>query len=231
MRTRNIKMAVSLLMMVAVLVTACGLTATEAPPEPTATEIPAKEFEGETVSVIATWGGDEQESFMAMVAPWEEETGATVEYEGTRDLNAVLTTRTEGGNPPDIAGLPGPAVLQQFTADGHLIDLSSFMDMDTLRQQYDQSWLDLASYEGGLYGLFTKVAVKSLVWYNPPAFEAAGYTIPESWDELIALSDQIVADGTTPWCIGLESGAASGWRLRSAGVTDPKRRYHPWRYP
>ena len=89
MRTRNIKMAVSLLMMVAVLVTACGPTATEAPSEPTATEAPVKEFEGEMVSVIATWGGDEQESFMAMVAPWEEETGATEEYEGTRDLNAV----------------------------------------------------------------------------------------------------------------------------------------------
>jgi alpha-glucoside transport system substrate-binding protein len=228
-------------MMVAVLVTACGPMATEAPPEPTATVAPVmKEFEGQTVSVIATWGGDEQESFMAMVAPWEERTGASVEYEGTRDLNAVLTTRTSGGNPPDIAGLPGPAVLEQFASDGHLVDLSTFMDMNTLRQQYDQSWLDLASFNGGLYGLFTKVAVKSLIWYNPQAFEAAGYTIPETWDELIALSDQIVADGTTPWCVGLESGAASGWpgtdwiediMLRTAGpeVYDQWRMHEiPW---
>jgi alpha-glucoside transport system substrate-binding protein len=184
----------------------------DVPPEPEY-NIPAdfNEFAGESVSVIAVWGGEELESFMAMVRPWEEWTGASIDYEGTRDLNAVLTTRIEGGNPPDIAGLPGPGQLQQIAAEGHLVDLSTFMDMDELQRQYDQSWLDLASRDGGLYGLFTKVAVKSLVWYNIPAFESAGYAIPETWDELIELSDQIVADDVTPWCIGIESGAASGW--------------------
>ncbi len=169
------------------------------------------EFEGEEVSVIAVWGGDELESFRAMVEPWEEHTGASIAYEGTRDLNAVLTTRIEGGNPPDVAGIPGPGQLAQFAADGALVDLTTFMDMETLQSQYDKSWLDLASYEEGLYGLFTKVAVKSLVWYSPPNFEEAGYSIPEDWDAMISLSDTIVEDGTTPWCIGLESGPASGW--------------------
>jgi len=214
-------------------------TATEAAMEPTATEM-AREFEGETVSVIAVWAGDELESFRAMVAPWEERTGATVEYEGTRDLNAILVTRLEGGNPPDIAGLPGPGVLQQFAQDGNLVDLSTFMDQTQLAEDYDQSWLDLATYEGGLYGIFTKAAFKSMVWYSPPAFEAAGYEIPTTWDEMIALSDQIVADGNTPWAIGLESGAASGWpgtdwiediMLRTAGpeVYDQWRTHQiPW---
>jgi len=256
-------LAITILVVASMLLVACDAatpTPTEEPiEEPTdvpveePTDVPVEEpteeppeekpLEGETVSVIAVWGGDEQASFMAMVAPWEERTGATVEYEGTRDLNAVLTTRVEGGNPPDIAGLPGPGVLQQYAQEGHLVDLSAFMDMDRLTQAYDQSWLDLASYEGGLYGLFTKVAVKSLVWYSPPAFEAAGYEIPETWDEMIALSDQIVEDGTTPWCIGLESGAASGWpgtdwiediMLRTAGPEkyDQWRRHEiPWTDP
>lgn len=193
------------LVLIVVLAGACGT------PTPTAEPTPMREFEGETVSVIAVWGGDEQESFMAMVEPWEERTGATVEYEGTRDLNAVLTTRVEGGNPPDIAGLPGPAVLKQFAEEGHLVDLYSFMDQAELEGMYDTSWLTLASHDGGLYGLFTKVAVKSLVWYSPPEFEDAGYEIPENWDGMMSLSGQIVEDGTTPWCIGLESGAASGW--------------------
>jgi alpha-glucoside transport system substrate-binding protein len=219
-------------------------TPTEEPmEEPTDEPVEERPLEGETVSVIAVWGGDEQESFMAMIAPWEERTGATVEYEGTRDLNAVLTTRVEGGNPPDIAGLPGPGVLQQYAQDGYLVDLSAFMDMGQLSQAYDQSWLDLATYEGGLYGLFTKVAVKSLVWYSPPAFEEAGYETPGSWDEMIALSDQIVEDGTSPWCIGLESGSASGWpgtdwiediMLRTAGpeVYDQWRTHEiPWTDP
>lgn len=249
---------ISLLVVGSIVIASCGPAATPEPTEPPAeapteepveepteepTEEPEKPLEGETVSVIAVWGGDEQESFMAMVEPWEEETGATVEYEGTRDLNAVLTTRVEGGNPPDIAGLPGPAVLQQFAADGELVDLSTFMDMDQLQEAYDRSWLDLASHDGGLYGLFTKAAVKSLVWYSPPEFEEAGYEAPESWDAMMDLSDQMVEDGTTPWCIGLESGAASGWPgtdwiedivLRTAGpeVYDQWRKHEiPWTDP
>jgi alpha-glucoside transport system substrate-binding protein len=35
--------------------------------------------------------------------------------------------------------------------------------------------------------------------------------VPTTWDEMIALSDQIVADGNLPWCAGIESGAATGW--------------------
>ena len=48
---------------------------------------------GGTVSVLATWTGNEQEAFMAVVKPFEEQTGVKIEYEGTRDLNAILTTR------------------------------------------------------------------------------------------------------------------------------------------
>jgi alpha-glucoside transport system substrate-binding protein len=169
------------------------------------------QFEGETVSVLAVWGGDELESFLAMVAPWEERTGATIDYEGTRDLNAVLTTRVQGGNPPDIAGLPGPGQLQEYARDGELVDLSTFMDMNALRDAYDESWVELATYNGGVYGIFTKAAVKSMIWYSPSAFEEAGYEVPETWNEMIALSDQMVEDGVTPWCLCLESGAASGW--------------------
>jgi hypothetical protein len=55
------------------------------------------------------------------------------------------------------------------------------------------------------------VNVKSLVWYVPENFEDAGYEVPETMEDLLALSAQIVEDGETPWCIGLGSGAATGW--------------------
>jgi alpha-glucoside transport system substrate-binding protein len=166
---------------------------------------------GGTVSVLAVWGGEELDSFRAMVAPFEQQTGITVAYEGTRDLNAVLTTRVQGGNPPDLAGLPGPGQLQEFAQAGHLVPLDDVLDMQSLQQQYDEGFLQLATYNGQLYGIFTKADVKSLVWYSPPAFESAGYEVPTTWQELQALEEQIIADGAAPWCIGLESGAASGW--------------------
>jgi len=163
------------------------------------------------VTVFGVWSGDELDNFKEVVYPFTEETGIGMAFEGTRDLAAVLTTRTEAGNPPDLAILPNPGQLVELAAAGHLVDLSTFVDMEEMQSDYAQVWLDLASYDGTFYGIFYKAADKSLVWYNPAAFDAAGYEVPATWDELIALSDQIVADGGVPWCAGFESEAASGW--------------------
>ncbi len=166
---------------------------------------------GGTVDVLATWGGAEQDSFMAMVQPYEKCTGVNVQYEGTRDLNAVLTTRVQGGNPPDIAGLPGPGQLIQYAQGGSLVALNNVLDMNQLQQQYDSGWLDLATVNNNLYGVFIKASVKSQIWYNPKAFQAAGYQVPQTWSDLQALEQKMISDGNAPWCVALESGAASGW--------------------
>jgi alpha-glucoside transport system substrate-binding protein len=96
-----------------------------------------------------------------------------------------------------------------------VVDVNSFMPEDWLKQQYNRAWLDMATMPGPdgpmSAGVFNRYSVKSLVWYPKDDFEAAGYKVPTTWDELMALSDQIVADGDTPWCIGIESGAATGW--------------------
>jgi alpha-glucoside transport system substrate-binding protein len=177
-------------------------------------EIPqtgAEEQIGGSVTVLAVWGGEELDNFLAMVEPFEERTGVSVEFEGTRDLNAVLTTRLQGGNPPDLAGLPGPGQLREFARQGYLVPLNDVLDMQQMQEAYDPGFLDLATVNDDLYGIFIKASVKSLVWYSPSAFEQAGYEIPETWEELNQLEQQIIDDGSVPWCIGLESGAASGW--------------------
>jgi len=163
------------------------------------------------VSVLGVWGGAEKDAFMKMVEPFEAATGIRVDFTGTRDLAAILTTRVAAGNPPDVSALPNPGQLEQFAKVGALVDLATFMDMSKVRSDYAKTWLDLASYKGKLYGFFISADLKSLVWYSPKAFASAGYKVPGTWDELLALSDKIVADGKAPWAIGLESGAASGW--------------------
>ena len=164
-----------------------------------------------SVTVMGVWTGGEAEAFEKMVAPFEKETGIKVEFTGTRDLPAILTTRVEAGNPPDVSAMPNPGQMVQFARDGKLVDLATFMDIDGLKSEYSDAWIELGSYQGKLHAVFISADLKSMVWYNPKAFAAAGYTVPKTWDELMALSDKMVADGNTPWAIGLESGAASGW--------------------
>jgi len=166
---------------------------------------------GGAVTVLGVWGGAEFESFSKAVEPFTEKTGIGMAFETSREQTTVLVARVKAGNPPDLAILPQPGLLADLAKMGALVPLDTFIDMDQLKKDYSQSWIDLGSYEGKLYGIWIKGALKSLVWYSPKAFAAKGYQVPTTWDEMIALSDQIVADGGTPWCIGLESGAASGW--------------------
>ncbi|MEO1404713.1 MAG: ABC transporter substrate-binding protein, partial [Cyanobacteria bacterium J06635_1] len=101
--------------------------------------------------------------------------------------------------------------MNDFAAADQLIPVTEFMDQATLEAAYPDTWLSLGTIDNSLYGIWYRASVKSLVWYSPSAFEERGYDIPETWDELMALSDRIVADGATPWCLGLESGDATGW--------------------
>lgn len=166
---------------------------------------------GGKVSVIASWGGSEQASFMAMVKPWEDQSGATVEYTGTRDLTSILATRVKGGNPPDLAGLPSPGVMAQYASAGKLVDLSSILDMTAMKQQYASDWLTLGQANSKQVAIFVKADIKGLIWYDVDNFNKAGYQIPKTWADLMTLSTKIAGSGTTPWSIGLESGASSGW--------------------
>jgi len=166
---------------------------------------------GGAVKVLGVWGGTEFGAFSSAVEPFTVETGIGMAFETSREQVTVLITRIEAGNPPDLAILPQPGLLVDLAKMGALVPIDTFIDMDQLKKDYAQAWIDLGSYDDTLYGIWYKGSLKSLVWYSPAAFEAGGYEVPTTWDEMIALSDQIVADGGTPWCLGIESGAASGW--------------------
>ena len=103
--------------------------------------------------------------------------------------------------------------MQQLAGEGKLVPLDSALDMDQVTKDYTPAWIDLGSYDGKLYGIFYKVSNKSTVWYNPKAFAAGDYRVPETWDDMIALADRMVADGGTPFSIVAPSGPASGWAL------------------
>ncbi|HEV7125937.1 MAG TPA: extracellular solute-binding protein [Ktedonobacterales bacterium] len=164
-----------------------------------------------TVDVLCVWGDGELDSFNATLAPFIKQSGIKVNVESTRDLNAILTTRLRGNNPPDIAMLPNPGKMQQLAGQHKLIALDSFLDMSTIRNDYSSTWINLGSASGKFYALFYKAANKGTVWYSPSQFQNNGYQIPASWSDLIGLSNHIAGGGKYPWSMGVDSGAASGW--------------------
>jgi alpha-glucoside transport system substrate-binding protein len=166
-----------------------------------------------SVRVIAVWSGQEQANFMAVLKPFEDSTGIKVTYESTRDEDAILTSRVAAGNPPDLAAAPSPQLLTQFAKQGKVVALNNAVDMSALSSTTADSWIKLGEplNDGKLYQIFSWAAVKGLIWYSPKSFTAKGYNVPKSWDELTALQSQIKSSGTTPWCLTVESGSATGW--------------------
>ncbi|MGD1899417.1 MAG: ABC transporter substrate-binding protein [Phormidesmis sp.] len=164
-----------------------------------------------TVTVLGVVVSEQQAKLEAAFAPFEEETGIDVIYEGTDAFTTLLPVRVDSGDAPDIAMFPQPGLMRSLAEEGALIPVTEVLSQEELATYYPDSWIDLSTVNDEIYGIWYRSALKSLVWYNPKEFEAGGYQTPETWDELIALSDEIVADGGNPWCLGLESGNASGW--------------------
>jgi alpha-glucoside transport system substrate-binding protein len=185
----------------------------------------ALEHIGGAVSVYGTWTGAEQDSFLAMIQPWVDATGVKVNYTGQRDLGTALTTGIAGGNVPDVAGLPGPGLMQQWYKDGALKALD-FVDYATYEASTPAGFAALGKApDGKLAGIFTKGAVKGLIWYNTKNWTAP---VPKTWDELNTVAKAAATGDTKEWCIGVESGGDSGWPgtdwvedfvVRQAGTT------------
>ena len=173
--------------------------------------------QAESLTVFGPWLGPDQAMVEAVLADFAEKSGNDVAYVGSDSFEQQIRIDAEAGSAPNVAVFPQPGLASDMASEGFLTPLKDGTG-DWIRDNYaaGQSWVDLGTYQGpdgsdNLYGFFYKVDVKSLVWYLPENFEDAGYEVPETMEELKALTDQIVADGETPWCIGLGSGGATGW--------------------
>jgi len=171
----------------------------------------------EQVTVFGPWLGPDQDNVEAVLAEFAKQSGNDVRYVGSDSFEQQIRVDVEAGSAPNIAVFPQPGLAADMAKGGFLTPLADGT-ADWVRKNYaaGQSWVDLGTYAGAdgkkdLYGFFYKVDLKSLVWYVPENFADAGYAIPNSMEELKSLTKQIVADGGTPWCIGLGSGGATGW--------------------
>nr|WP_320142765.1 ABC transporter substrate-binding protein [uncultured Cohaesibacter sp.] len=175
------------------------------------------DLSGETMTISGPWLGVDKDLFLSVVAYFEAATGAKVQYAGSDSFEQQIVIDTGAGSAPNVAVFPQPGLAADLASKGYLTPLSD-ETRDWLAKNYaaGESWVDLGSYkdkngDSKFFAFPYKADVKSLVWYVPENFDDAGYEVPKSMEDLKALTEQIVKDGGTPWCIGLGSGAATGW--------------------
>lgn len=174
----------------------------------------ADDFTGQTVTVSAPWLGTDAVAFRLVMSYFSAATGATVILTGSTSFEQQIVIDVVAGSAPNIAVFPQPGLMCEFARRGEVADIGE-ETAKWMTENYaaGSSWATLGGCAGtdGFYGFAYNVNVKSLVWYVPENFEDLGYEVPKTMEELKALTEQVVADGGTPWCIGVGSGDATGW--------------------
>ncbi len=163
-----------------------------------------------SIEVMFAFANEQQAGFEAEVEAWAEENDVDVQFSQTGNFNQLINTRVQGNDAPDVALFPQPGIMRDLANEGLLADLSDVVDQGEL-DQHVQGVLQTGEVDGTLYAVPMSINVKSIVFYPKGPFEEAGYEIPETYDDLVALTEQIQESGTTPWCFGIESEAATGW--------------------
>ena len=177
-----------------------------------------KDLSGQKLTVWGPWreGGD-QEQFLTVLAYFEDATGIDVEYGSSENYEQQAQIDAAAGSSANVTILPQPGLLADMASKGYLTPLGD--DVKATVEEINaagSSFVSLGTYKDKdgnpqFYGVPYKADLKSLVWYSPDNFADAGYEVPTTYEDLKSLTEKMVADGNTPWCIGLGSGGATGW--------------------
>jgi alpha-glucoside transport system substrate-binding protein len=166
-----------------------------------------------TVTIFSLWGGSEQEAFQKVLDQFTQDTGIETKYESARDFLPVIRTRLAAGNPPELAIIPRPGFVAELAQDDVLIPIEDLgLDPEAINENYSETWTGLATVDDTVYGVVAKANSKSTVWYKPQSFQQNGFEVPQTWDELLQITEQYKAKGMTPWAVGAQ-GDENSWTL------------------
>lgn len=170
------------------------------------------DLSGTTVTVYSGIVAPEDTPYMESYKPFEECTGASIEYTSDKSFEQQILVQAQAGSTPDIAIVPQPGLLQQLVATGAAVEAPADVAAN-VDEFWGEDWKTYGSVDGTFYAAPSGASVKSLVWYNPEIFDANGWEVPTTLDELKSLSDTIAETGQKPWCAGVSSGEATGWPI------------------
>ena len=162
------------------------------------------------VTIIGTIADTEAELLEQSWADWEDENDIDIQYESTKEFEAQIGSLAQGGNPPDLAIFPQPGLLADLATRGYMQPASDGVAA-AVADGWSDDWAAYGTVDGTLYGAPLMASVKGFIWYSPQVFADNGWEVPETWDDLLTLTQTIADSGKVPWCANFGSDAATGW--------------------
>ena len=166
--------------------------------------------------------------------PGAKITNGAVAGGGGSNAQAVLQTRLQGNNAPDVWQTHPGAAVNQYISSDLVADVSSVYAAGKLSGVIPKALVDAVSKDGKQYGVSTGAHRGNVLWYSTKALKKAGITVPDKGytpDAFIADLGKLKAAGVTPLCLGakdtfataelfentlLGNGGASAWNTLTA---------------
>ena len=200
----------SLLVAVAMILSACG---TQATPTESAAEPPAQE---EVVTItIESWRNDDLTVWQDTIIPAFEAKNPGIKVlfapSTPAEYNGVLNTKLEGGTAGDlITCRPFDASLSLFQK-GYLQDITDLAGMDNFSDVAKSAWI---TDDGASVFCVPMASVIHGFFYNADAFKQLGIEEPVTVADFMAALETIKADGTY---IPLAMGTSDLWEAATMG--------------
>lgn len=167
--------------------------------------------DGSTIEVMYAFSGSQATGFQEAVDAWAGRHDVQVSYSGSDDLTTDLRARIAAGNPPDLAVLPQPGLAVELARERVVEPLDDVLPISRVASGMVPGIVAPLQTGGRTYGIPVAMNVKSLLWYDRHALHDVDIDPPQSMDDLAVAGDRLRDHGSTPWCLGIEDGANSGW--------------------
>lgn len=165
--------------------------------------------QGNSLTVIGPWSGDEMDAFLPVLKAFEEETSIKVEFLTYRaeDLSTLLPAQfTAESTLGDLIFMQS-WFIQDQAKKGHIMDISAIITED----EFIPGSLDGLKVDGKLYGAAYTGKVKPGFWFRKSFFEKNQLTVPNNWEDFQALLEKM--KGIEGISAPIASGNGVGWPL------------------
>ena len=128
------------------------------------------------------------------------------------DQRGAIRAALQSGEQADVFVNTWPAFRKELADAGMLKDLGSLWDSAKIGDNLSDTWKDLGSTDGKVYGVTYTFGDRSAMFYKTSTMEKAGIeTQPKTWDEFVANFDKLKKAGVTPIAIGAKVWAHTEW--------------------
>src|SRR5690606_12578898 len=126
-------------------------------------------------------------------ADWEEENDIDIQYESSKEFEAQIGIRAQGGSAPDLAIFPQPGLLGDLASRGYVQPAPEGV-ADNVAEYWSEDWAGYGTVDDTLYGAPLMASIKGFIWYSPAQFAENGWEVPTTWEGLKELSAQAATD-------------------------------------